>query len=381
MARPRPPYPFERKEGFIWRDAPSSDVPDGKTCAAFACSRAGGCNKPVLSEASVPLLQVERVPYRWRKLGAGIGFCVLSLAAAFLLARHLTGASWPLENANPALVFVAGAAYLTSFGFRALGWQQMFPSRQRPDCARCLAACGAAAASGVVLPFRLDYLVKISMLRRLHGITLGLDTIVLSIVTLGMVDAVAMLPLAITAIATSGAIFLAPMTVIILFCLGCLTILVAGPRLVRLPLVHRSRLATTICQRVGDSATVTRSTFVAGGFLFACWTLRALGGTCLLMALGAGFSPTLVFVVLCMAGATSILPITAGGAVAGMGATTAILFALGASKEVAINFALASGLLLTIGALVAALVGVGGSLLLGLRERLSLTAAGAAANA
>ena len=69
---------------------------------------------------------------------------------------------------------------------------------------RCLAACGASAASGVVLPFRLDYVVKISLLRRLGGVRLGLGTIGVSIVALGMVDAVAMLPLALAAVATSG---------------------------------------------------------------------------------------------------------------------------------------------------------------------------------
>ena len=280
------------------------------------------------------------IPYGWKKVGGGVAFCTLSLAACFLVARRLTSASWPLADAQGALVFVAGAAYLASFGFRALGWQHVFPSRQRPDCARCLAACGAAAASCVVLPFRLDYLVKVSMLRRLQGITLGLDTIVLSIVTLGMVDAVAMLPLAITAIATSGVLFLGPLTVVILFCVGCLGILLAGPRLVRLPLIRRGKRATKICRRIGDSATITRSTFAAGGFLFGCWTTRAFGSTCLVMALGTDFSPTLALVVLCMAGAASILPITAGGAVASMGATSGILFALGVSRDVAINFAL-----------------------------------------
>ena len=73
-----------------------------------------------------------------------------------------------------------------------------------PDGARCLASCGAAAASGVVLPFRLDYLVKIFTLRRLGGVRLGLKTIGVSIVALGMVDAVAMLPLAAYALAVSG---------------------------------------------------------------------------------------------------------------------------------------------------------------------------------
>ena len=83
-----------------------------------------------------------------------------------------------------------------------------------------------------------------------------------------------------------------------------------------------------------------------------------------------GFSPTLALVILCMAGATSILPITAGGAVAGMGATAGVLFALGASRDVALNFPLASGLLLTVAALTAAAAGFAGSLASGLRGRL-----------
>jgi hypothetical protein len=70
-----------------------------------------------------------------------------------------------------------------------------------------------------------------------------------------------------------------------------------------------------------------------------------------------------------MSGATSILPITAGGAVAGMGTTAGVLFALGVTKGAAVNFALASGLLLTSAAFTAAVLGLGGSLFLTLRAR------------
>jgi len=318
-----------------------------------------------LADAAVTPFPATRVlPYSLKKVIGGTAFCVLAIAACVLVARRLTNAAWPLQHADVRFVFVAAAAYLASFGFRALGWRHVFPSRQRPARARCLAACGAAAASGTVLPFRLDYLVKVAMLRKLRGVRLGLDTIVLSILTLGMVDAVAMLPLATYAIATSGAIFRAPLTVVILFCLGCLGVLIAGPRLVRLPLVHRSKRATSVCRRVGEQSAITRSTFTAGLFLFACWTSRAFGSACLLVALGTGFSPMLALVILCMAGAASILPITAGGAIANMGATAGVLFALGVSKDVAINFSLASGLLLTSAALAAAVVGVTASLAL-----------------
>jgi uncharacterized membrane protein YbhN (UPF0104 family) len=302
------------------------------------------------------------------RVGAGVAFSVVIVAACFLTARRLTASGWPLEKANVALVLTASAAYLSSFFLRALGWQRLFPG-DRPDRSRCLAACGAAAASGVVLPFRLDYVVKIWTLRKLGGVRLGLDTVGLSILSLGMIDAVAMLPLAACALATSDAIFRAPLTVVLLFCLGCITTLALGPRLVKLPFVDRSERVERSFRRVGAHVAVSRSTFVAAGFLFGCWTTRALGCALLLSALGAGFSPTLALVVICLAAATSILPITAGGAIVNLGTTSVVLLGLGVTQQAAINFALASGMLLTLSALAAAVVGAAGSTLLTVQRR------------
>jgi len=298
-----------------------------------------------------------------------VAFSVLSLGACVLVARYLSDASWPLDGAHVSLVFLAGCSYFASFGFRALGWHQLFPSSERPDGARCLAACGAAAASGVVLPFRLDYVVKISLLQRLGGVRVGLKAIAVSIVALGMVDAVAMLPLAVAALATSGPVLRAPLIVVVLFCIGCLGILTLSQRVARLPLVGRSARLHAVYGRVAASTRFSRPTVVAGLLLLGCWTSRALGSTLLLSALGVGFSPTLALVVLCMSGATAILPITAGGVIAGMGTTAGVLFALGVSQGVAVNYSLASGLLLTSAALAAAAVGLGGSLLLTFRAR------------
>jgi hypothetical protein len=302
------------------------------------------------------------------RVGAGITFSLVVVAACFLAGRRLTTTDWPLQQANVALVLGASAAYLASFFLRALGWQRLFPG-DRPDRSRCLAACGAAAASGAVLPFRLDYVIKIWTLRRLGGVRLNLDTIALSIVLLGMVDAVAMLPLAIAALATSERIFLAPLIVVLLFCVGCVTALALGPGLVRLPFVDRSDRVQRSLKRVGDQARLSHSTAVAGGFLFGCWSMRALAGTLLLSALGAGFSPSSALVVICLAAATSILPVTAGGAIVNIGTTSVVLLALGASARAAINFSLASGMLLTFSALVAAVVGTAGSTLLTMQRR------------
>ena len=302
------------------------------------------------------------------RVGLGVAFSVAIVAACFLTARRLTASGWPLAQANVVLVLTASAAYLASFFLRALGWQRLFPG-DRPDRSRCLAACGAAAASGVVLPFRLDYAVKIWTLRKLGGVRLGLDTVGLSILSLGMVDAVAMFPLAVCALATSDAIFRAPLVVVLLFCIGCITALVLGPRLVRLPFVDRSDRVQRGFRRVGDHVAVSRATFVAAGFLFGCWMTRALGCALLLSALGAGFSPFLALVVICLAAATSILPITAGGAIVNIGTTSVVLIGLGVTQQAAINFSLASGMLLTFSALAAAAVGAAGSTVLTMQRR------------
>jgi hypothetical protein len=299
----------------------------------------------------------------------GTCVCALGLAAAVLVARRITRTSWPLDGAQFELVLGAGGAYLASFVFRALGWQRLFPAASRPDRSRCLAACGAAAASGAILPFRLDYLVKVATLRRLSGVRVGLEAIALSILALGLVDAVAMLPLAVAAFMTSGAIFRAPLTVVMLFCLGCIAVLTVGPRIARLPLLARSSRLQGICERVGGRAARTGSTVAAGGLLLCCWLMRALGNTLLLWALGVGFSPTFALVILCLAAAASILPITAGGAIASIGATSGILVALGVPTRAAVNFSLASGLLLTSTALVAAVIGVSGSVIFALGRR------------
>jgi hypothetical protein len=61
--------------------------------------------------------------------------------------------------------------------------------------------------------------------------------------------------------------------------------------------------------------------------------------------------------VLCLGAAAGVVPITAGGLVASVGATAGILLALGVGKDIAINFSLASGLLVATSATLAAVCG------------------------
>ena len=139
-----------------------------------------------------------------RRFILGVAFALLTIAASILLARKLTTRAGRSRTFDPLLAAAAGFAYLASFVFRARGWHRLFPPEQCPDQAGCLASVGAAAASGAVLPFRLDYLIKVGVLRKLGGIRIGLEAIVLSIISLGMIDAIAMLPLSISATATTS---------------------------------------------------------------------------------------------------------------------------------------------------------------------------------
>jgi len=291
---------------------------------------------------------------------SGIAFALVTIAACTLLGQRLTHSSWPLAHARMPLVVPAALCYFASFILRARGWRRLFPPGLQPDQARCLASVGAAAASGAVLPFRLDYLVKVGTLRRLSGVRIGLEAIALSIVSLGMIDAVAMLPLSVSATATSSAGFRGPLFIVVAFGLGCCALLLGSARLVRLPLLRRSRRLKLISDHVSAHRAQggRRSAILAGLYLFACWTTRAVGSVLLLNALGFAFSPQTALCVLCLSAAAGVIPITAGGAVANVGATAGILLALGVGRDVAINFSLASGLLLVTSASAAALAGI-----------------------
>jgi Lysylphosphatidylglycerol synthase TM region len=323
--------------------------------------------------ASIPVNPSSEVPQKGRsrvRVGMGVGFALVTILSVVLLGNRFTHTNWPLQRAHMPFVGAAIFFYFASYVLRALGWQKLFPASERPDRARCLAACGAAAASGVVLPFRLDYLVKIGTLRRMRGVKLGLEAIALSIISLGLVDAVAFLPLSISATATSSSTFRAPLILVVLFGVGSCGILVAGQHLLRLPLVARRARLSRLLGRVADHPRgTTREAIAAWFFLLGCWSTRALGSTLLLAALGVGFSPTLALVVLCFSAAASLIPIASGGAVANVGATAAVLLALGVHSGPAINFGLASGLLLCGTAAAAAVVGLATSLVLGRRAR------------
>jgi uncharacterized membrane protein YbhN (UPF0104 family) len=148
--------------------------------------------------------------------------------------------------------------------------------------------------------------------------------------------------------------------IVVVFGLGCCTLLVIGGRMARLPLVSRSRRLRALGEHVSQHTARggRRDAVVAWAYLFACWSSRAFGSAALLSALGLSFSPRVALAVICLAAAAGVVPITSGGAVVNAGAGVAILLALGVGKDVAINFSLASGLLLVMAAVAASTCGL-----------------------
>src|SRR4029450_3601149 len=148
------------------------------------------------------------------------------------------------------------------------------------------------------------------MLRTRGGVGVGLEAIVLSIVSLGMIDAIAMLPLSISATATSGSLLRGPLLIVVAFGVGCCGLLVVGMRFSRLPLLRRNRRLRTVADRVARHRTTAgrRRAAVAWCYLFACWSTRAFGSAALLAALGLAFSPTTALTVICLGAAAGVIP-------------------------------------------------------------------------
>src|SRR6185369_14512715 len=103
--------------------------------------------------------------------------------------------------------------------------------------------------------------------------------------------------------------------------------------------------------------------------------VRAFGSAALLSALGLSFSPQAALAVICLSAAAGVIPITSGGAVVNAGAAAAILLTSGVGKDIAINFSLASGLLLVMSAVTASVVGVSVSLAVSAHARRNLVRA------
>jgi hypothetical protein len=303
---------------------------------------------------------------RGKRLVFAAAGSALALLAVALLARRFSDTAWPLADADPLKVTLVVGCFVLSFFMRGLAWQTLFRSKERPCSGSCIASVSAAAASGSVLPLRLDFAVKIAAIRKLGRGRAGLEAIGLSMVSLALVDAAALAPLSIGAAAVTGPIGLRiPLAVTAVFGLGAIALLIFAPSLLASSVLGRTRLTARTADRLRLHQVSRVLTFRAWLYMLCCWCSRLLGFAVLLSALGVGYSPDLALAVICFGAVAAIIP-GAGSAVTSAGAGAALLLALHVPRQEAVNLGLSSGLLLTIAALVAA---VAGSVLVVARRR------------
>ena len=291
----------------------------------------------LLVDALVRLHRSRRV--RW-SVAAGSGATMLVLA--FLAARHFATSPWPLSGGQPGVLVAVCLLLLLSQGCKAWGWGRLFAAGERPRPLALAAGNGGAALIGVVLPGRFDDAMRVAVVRRYPGCRAGVRALCLSLVMLGLIDSVALAPLATAAAVLGGGIGVrAGLTVVAAAGIAAAGLLVALPRLVGSNRASRFRLGRWLNPRT----TSMRRLSQAWALVSACWLLRALASFLLLGTFGIGFSFPLALLLLCAGAAAAAVPVGLAGAATQVGAGAAALIASGVGSSQALAVTLAVGAL------------------------------------
>jgi hypothetical protein len=289
--------------------------------------------------------------FRSRRVRIAVNAVIVAvgLTAAGLAAQHFLHDGWPLSNADPFLVAVAGVLFVAAYAFKAWGWQRLFPENQRPEAVTLAAAGGAAAIGGVALPGRFDEAIRIAVIRKLPGKTVGFGAIVLTIIVVGLLDSAALTPMAsIAAVAAKKASVQAGFSLVAAAGVAAALVVFFLPRLARARWVTRFKVGRWLHDHCACHRTASQAWFL----ISVSWALRGVAVFLLLNAL------PLALAFLCATAASAALPIAPAGAATQAGAGAAILIVSGVPKADAVAFALAAqGLIILAGAAVFAAVG------------------------
>jgi uncharacterized membrane protein YbhN (UPF0104 family) len=275
-----------------------------------------------------------------------------AIAGGFFLVRHFASTPWPLTGGEPAVLVAAGLLLLVAQALKAIGWGRLFAPRERPHPLALAAGNGGAALIGAILPGRFDDAMRVAMVRRYPGCPAGVRSLCFSLVMLGLIDSVALAPLALAAVLlSSGGIGVRMgLAVVVAAGVAAAALVLALPRFAASDRVLRFRVGRWLAPR----ATSRRPASEAWLFVSACWAIRGIAFFLLLGTLGIGFSLPLALLFLCAGAAAASLPIGPAGAATQIGAGAAALMAAGVGASPAMAVALAGGALgvLTGGAVV-----------------------------
>jgi len=317
-------------------------VPREPSGAALA---AVGIAAPIVLERRYRLLVDALVRLRRSRRGrwsAAAGSGVTMAVLALLAARHFATSSWPLAGGQPGVLVAICLLLLLAQGFKAWGWGRLFAADERPRSLALAAGNGGAALIGVVLPGRFDDAMRVAVVRRDPGCRAGVRALCLSLVMLGLIDSVALAPLAATAALLAGGIGVrAGLTIVAVAGVAAAGLLLVLPRFAASKRASRFRLGRWLSPRT----TSRRRLSEAWALVSACWLLRALASFLLLGTLGVGFSFPLALLFLCAGAAAAAVPIGPAGAATQVGAGAAALIASGVGSSQALAVTLAGGAL------------------------------------
>ena len=284
-----------------------------------------------------------------QKRSLNLLFVGVGLITALLVARHFAASGWPLRHANPWLVALAVVITFISYAAKAWGWQRLFAGESRPAMLTLAAAGGAASVGGIALPGRCDEVLRVAVVRRCRRRRVSIGAVALSIFVLGLLDSVALAPLASVAAGIAGVAgwLEAGLIVVAVAGIASAVVIASLPRLARLEWVSRFRVARFVAEHVMP----LRQASLAALGVTASWVLRTVAVFVLLAAVGlnADFALALSFV--CAASASAVLPVAPAGAAVQAGAGAAILASSGVHTEQAVAFGVAAqGLSIVAGA-------------------------------
>jgi uncharacterized membrane protein YbhN (UPF0104 family) len=201
--------------------------------------------------------------------------------------------------------------------------------------ARACGRNGGAAVIGLILPGRFDDATRVAVVRRYPGCPAGIRVLCLSLVMLGLIDAVALVPLALAAAAfpTAGIGLRIGLGLVALAGIAAAALILALPRLAGSERSMRFRVGRWLSPRTTSRRRATE----AWALVSVCWLVRAFAVLLVLGTVGIGFSFPLALLLLNAGAAAAALPIGPAGAATQVGGGAAALVAAGVGTSAALN--------------------------------------------
>ncbi len=273
------------------------------------------------------------------RLATKIGFIAFAIAMTAFAAWRFSSTGLPFSHGQPALIIGAGLLFLVAYPVKAWGWGRLFAAGERPKTSTLAAAGGAASVTGIALPGRFDDVVRVAVVRRYPNCPAGVRALVFSLFALGLIDAVALTPLASTAAAfTSSTGVRIALALVAAAGVAAAVLIVLLPRLMSCGRLIRFRLAHWL----HDRSPSLREAAKATALVHVSWLVRTVGVLLLLGGLGFGLSIPLALLFLVAGAASAALPLGPAGAATQAGGGAVILVASGVASGAAIDFALAT---------------------------------------